>query len=112
MTDTKETQNVLAGTSLSSPPPAPVKLMAKDIADHQYKTYIEGVLEVGVRGLENDPNGNFNPDEVISRGEYAIMLEDVLLKLTQDKDLAAAKNVNTKSLFPMFPRICLIIMQL
>ena len=103
LTDTKETQNVLAGTSLSSPPPAPVKLMAKDIADQQYKTYIEGVLEAGVRGLENDPNGNFNPDEVISRGEYAIMLEDVLLKLTQDKDLAAAKNVKTKSLFPDVP---------
>jgi hypothetical protein len=77
--------------------------MAKDIADQQYKTYIEGILEAGVRGLENDPNGNFNPGEVISRGEYAIMLEDVLLKLTQDKDLSATRYVKTKSLFPDVP---------
>ncbi len=112
LTDAKETQNVLSGTSLTSPPPAPVKVMAKDIADQQYKTYIEGVLEAGVRGLENDPNGNFNPDEVISRGEYAIMLEDVLLKLTQDKDLAPPNMLNQNHYSPTFPRICLVLMQL
>ncbi|HUN55072.1 MAG TPA: S-layer homology domain-containing protein [Smithella sp.] len=101
LTDAKETQNVLAGTSLS-PQPAPVKVLAKDIADQPYKTYIEGILEAGVRGLENDPNGNFNPGEVISRGEYAIMLEDVMLKLTGENG-SAAKHVNAKSLFPDVP---------
>jgi tetratricopeptide (TPR) repeat protein len=84
------------------PQPAPVKVTAKDIADHPLKAYIEGILETGVRGLENDPKGNFNPAEVISRGEYAIMLEDVLIKLTGEKDLAA-RYVNSKSLFPDVP---------
>jgi Tfp pilus assembly protein PilF len=84
------------------PPPAPVKLLAKDIADHPLKTDIEGILETGVRGLENDPKGNFNPGEVLSRGEYAIMLEDVMIKLTGEKDLAA-RYVNSKSLFPDVP---------
>lgn len=90
-----------------SPPPSPpatvpVKLLAKDIADHPLKTDIEGILETGVRGLENDPKDNFNPGEIISRGEYAIMLEDVLIKLTGEKDLAA-RYVNSKSLFPDVP---------
>ena len=76
--------------------------MAKDIADHPLKTDIEGILETGVRGLENDPKGNFNPGEVLSRGEYAMMLEDILIKLTGEKDLAA-RYVSSKSLFPDVP---------
>ena len=98
-TDAKEMEKVSPEIPL---PSAPVKLMAKDIADHPFKTYIEGILEAGVRGLENDPNGNFNPGEVISRGEYAIMLEDVLIKLTQEKDLST-KYIKSKSLFPDVP---------
>ncbi|MGP8155101.1 MAG: tetratricopeptide repeat protein [Smithella sp.] len=98
-TEVKETQKVSTEAPLT---PAPVKVMAKDIAENQYKTYIEEILEAGVRGLENDPNGDFNPGEVISRCEYAIMLEDVLIKLTQDKDLAS-RYVKTKSFFPDVP---------
>lgn len=98
--EAKETGNVPEVTP--PPPPAPVKLMAKDIADHPLKTDIEGILETGVRGLENDPKGNFNPGEILSRGEYAIMLEDVMIKLTGEKDLAA-RYVNSKSLFPDVP---------
>lgn len=97
-TEVKETEKV----PIAAPPPAPVKLMAKDIADHPLKTDIEGILETGVRGLENDPKGNFNPGEVLSRGEYAVMLEDILIKLTGEKDLAA-RYVNSKSLFPDVP---------
>jgi Tfp pilus assembly protein PilF len=85
-----------------APSPAPVKLLAKDIADHPLKKDIEGILETGVRGLENDPKGNFNPGEILSRGEYAMMLEDILIKLTGEKDLAA-RYVNSKSLFPDVP---------
>ena len=97
-TEVKETEKV----PIAAPPPAPVNLLAKDIADHPLKTDIEGILEIGVRGLENDPKGNFNPGEILSRGEYAMMLEDVLIKLTGEKDLAA-RYVNSKSLFPDVP---------
>ena len=82
--------------------PAPMKLWANDIMEHPLQKYIEGVLETGVRGLENDPKGNFKPDEVLSRGEFAIILEDVLIKVTGEKDLAA-RYVNSKSLFPDVP---------
>jgi tetratricopeptide (TPR) repeat protein len=97
-TEVKETEKV----PIDAPPTVPVKLLAKDIADHPLKTDIEGILEIGVRGLENDPKGNFNPGEILSRGEYAMMLEDILIKLTGEKDLAA-RYVNSKSLFPDVP---------
>jgi hypothetical protein len=89
-------------TEVAPSAPAPVKLMANDIADHPFKKDIEGVLGAGVRGLENDPKGNFNPNEVLSRGEYAIIMEDILIKLTGEKDLAS-RYVNSKSLFPDVP---------
>jgi hypothetical protein len=84
------------------PPSAPVKSLVKDISDHPLKKDIEGILEIGVSGLENDPKGNFNPGEILSRGEYAIMLEDILIRLTGEKYLAA-RYVNSKSLFPDVP---------
>jgi hypothetical protein len=96
--EVKEVEKTPTDTS----PPAPVKLLAKDIADHPLKTDIEGILETGVRGLENDPKGNFNPGEVLSRGEYAMMLEDILIKLTGEKDFAA-RYVSSRSLFPDVP---------
>jgi hypothetical protein len=96
--ETKEMEKI----PIEAPPPVPIKLWAKDITDHPLKTDIEGILETGVRGLENDPKGNFNPGEVLCRGEYALMLEDVLIKLTGEKDLAA-RYVNSKSLFPDVP---------
>jgi hypothetical protein len=94
-------------TSVSAPAPAPapaviIKLLANDIAEHPQKKVIEEILETGVRGLENDPKGNFNPGEVLSRGEYAIIMEGVLVKLTGEKDIAA-RYVNEKSLFPDVP---------
>jgi hypothetical protein len=97
-TTLKEVRKVLAEVLA----PAPVKPPANDIADHPFRKDIEGVLETGVRGLENDPKSNFNPNEVISRGEFAIMLEDILMKLTGEKDLAA-RYVSSKSLFPDVP---------
>ncbi|KUG23887.1 hypothetical protein ASZ90_006291 [hydrocarbon metagenome] len=82
--------------------PAAAELIANDIADHPFKKDIEGVLEVGIRGLENNVKGNFRPNEVLSRGEYAIMMEDMLIKLTGEKDLAS-RYVSSKSLFPDVP---------
>lgn len=94
-----------AGATVSPSVPVPllpVKLPANDIAEHPQKTVIEGILNTGVRGLENDPKGNFNPGEVISRGEYAVILEGVLVQMTGEKEIAA-RYVNAKSLFPDVP---------
>jgi tetratricopeptide (TPR) repeat protein len=89
-------------TSFKDPDKAavkPGKLTAKDIADHPLKADIEGILEIGVRGLENYPDGNFHPDELVTRAAYAMMLEDILIKVSGDNALAT-KFIGSTSPFP------------
>jgi tetratricopeptide (TPR) repeat protein len=75
------------------------KLTANDIANHPLKMDIEGILEIGVRGLENYPDGNYHPGELITRAAYAMMLEDILIKVTGDNALAT-KFIGSNSPFP------------
>jgi Tfp pilus assembly protein PilF len=89
-------------TSFKDPEKAaakPVKITAKDIADHPLRTDIEGILQIGVRGLENYPDGNFHPAELVTRAAYAMMIEDILIKVTGDNSLAT-KFIGTTSPFP------------
>lgn len=76
-----------------------VKTTANDIAQHPLKADIEGVLELGVRGLETNPDGNFAPAEVVTRAEYAMMIEDILIKVSGDQKLAN-KYIGSTSPFP------------
>ena len=75
------------------------KLTANDIANHPLKMDIEGILEIGVRGLENYPDGNYHPGEIITRAAYAMMLEDILIKVAGDNALAT-KFIGSSSPFP------------
>ena len=77
----------------------PVKLTAKDLANHPLKADIEGMLEIGVRGLEINPQGNFLPADALNRAEYALMVEDILIKVTGDNSLAT-KFIGSTSPFP------------
>ena len=89
-------------TSFKDPEKAtakPIKITAKDIADHPLRTDIEGILQLGVRGLEIYPDGNFHPAELVTRAAYAMMLEDILIKITGDNSLAT-KFIGTTSPFP------------
>jgi hypothetical protein len=89
-------------TSFKDPEKAvvkPVKITAKDIADHPLRTDIEGILQLGVRGLEIYPDGNFHPAELVTRAAYAMMIEDILIKVTGDNSLAT-KFIGTTSPFP------------
>jgi tetratricopeptide (TPR) repeat protein len=89
-------------TSFKDPEKAaakPVKITAKDIADHPLRTDTEGILQLGVRGLENYPDGNFHPTELVTRAAYAMMLEDILIKITGDNSLAT-KFIGTTSPCP------------
>lgn len=90
---------VAAETSSPVAANVPVKILAKDIANHPLKNDIETILEIGLRGLGNDPNGNFNPEEVLSRGEFASMLEDILSKLSGVNN-ATERYISAKSIFP------------
>lgn len=89
-------------TSFKDPEKAaaqPVKITAKDIADHPLRTDIEGILKLGVRGLEKSPDGNFHPADIVTRAAYAMMLEDILIKITGDNSLAT-KFIGSTSPFP------------
>jgi Tfp pilus assembly protein PilF len=72
---------------------------ATDIADHWLKPSIDLVLKLQVRGLEAGPNHTFEPDKLITKGEFALMLEDILIKVSGDEKLAT-KFLGAASPFP------------
>ncbi len=64
-----------------------------------FKIDIEGILGIGLRGLENYPDGNFHPGELVTRAAFAMMLEDILIKVSGDNSLAT-KFIGSTSPFP------------
>jgi tetratricopeptide (TPR) repeat protein len=72
---------------------------ATDIATHPLKADIEGVLQIEVRGLETYPDGTFHPSDLVDRATYAMMIEDILIKVTGDNALAT-KFIGSASPFP------------
>src|SRR4030066_740171 len=72
---------------------------ATAIKDHVLKTDIDTVMELMVKGLESYPDHTFQPDKKITRAEYAIMVEDILIKVSGDEKLAT-KFIGEKSPFP------------
>jgi len=72
---------------------------ATDIANHPLKADIEGILRIGVRGLEAYPDGSFHPNDMVDRATYAMMLEDILIKISGDNSLAT-KFIGSTSPFP------------
>lgn len=82
-----------------APKPVDRTIRPTDSGNHPLKADIEGILKLGVRGLEAYPDGSFKPDLPIDRASYALMLEDILLKVTGDNTLAT-KFIGQSSPFP------------
>ncbi len=62
-------------------------LVMTDFQNHPLRRDVEAVIALEVRGLE--PIGNrFFPDRAISRAEFAVMLEDILVKITREKGVS------------------------
>ena len=72
---------------------------ATDIQSHVLRIDIETVLRLGVRGLEPSPDHKFFPDQKINRAAYAMMIEDILIKVSGDEKLST-KFIGSKSPFP------------
>lgn len=70
-----------------------------DIDGYWAKNFIMDVVERNIRGLEPYPDHTFHPDQLINRGEYALMVEDALIAITGDQDLAT-RHIGTESRFP------------
>lgn len=79
-------------TSFKNPERAAMKPKAAaspaDITKHPLKADIEGIIEIGVRGLETYPDGLFRPNDLVERAAYAMMIEDILIKVSGDNALA------------------------
>ena len=72
---------------------------ATDIEDHVLKTDIDAVIAIGIKGLQPFPDHTYKPYKVITRAEFAMMIEDILIKITGDDDLAT-KFIGSPSPFP------------
>lgn len=72
---------------------------ALDINGHPLQMTIQDILKMKIRGLEADANHRFYPDQAIKRAEYAVMLEDLMIKITKDGKLAT-KYIGQPSPFP------------
>lgn len=72
---------------------------ATDVAAHPLKADIDTVVKLGVRGLEPSPEHKFEPSKPITKAEYAVMLEDIMIRITND-DKLATQFFGQKSLFP------------
>jgi tetratricopeptide (TPR) repeat protein len=90
-------------TSFKDPEKAAVKPKATtlpaDILKHPLKADMEGIIQIGVRGLEVYPDGLFHPNDLIERAAYAMMIEDILIKVSGDNALAT-KFIGSTSPFP------------
>ena len=72
---------------------------ATDIADHWAKNYIDEILKLDIRGLSAFPDHTFRPDDPLTRAEYALLMEDLLIKLLGNGDIAT-KYIGKPSPFP------------
>ncbi|MBF0101343.1 MAG: hypothetical protein HQK77_10595 [Desulfobacterales bacterium] len=76
--------------------PAPDAL---DIDNHVLRLDIESFIQLGIRGLEPIPDHTFQPDKIIKRAEFAMLLEDILIKVTGEEHLAT-RFIGSESPFP------------
>ena len=60
---------------------------AVDIAGHPMEGAILTIIKMGVKGLAPDPAHRFHPDQTITRAEFALVVQDILVKVTKNKAL-------------------------
>lgn len=72
---------------------------ASDIGSHPLRADIEGMIRIGMRGLEVYPDGSFRPDERVDRATYAMMIEDILIRISGD-NMLATRFIGSPSPFP------------
>jgi len=59
-----------------------------DVENHTQSRDIKTVLQLDIKGLGSFFDGNFGPDEYITRGSYAVMIADIIATIEDDPSLA------------------------
>lgn len=60
---------------------------ATDLYNHPLKNSVEMILSLGLKGLEADAAHKFHPSEALTRAEFALILQDILVKITGEEAL-------------------------
>ncbi len=74
-----------------------------EVSNHPLRADIEKVLGLQIRGLEIFPDGEFKPSQPITRANFSVMVEDILVKVNQDPRLAS-KYIDNKSPYKDLPQ--------
>ncbi|MFW5487050.1 MAG: hypothetical protein ACNI3A_01260 [Desulfovibrio sp.] len=69
-----------------------------DTEHHPLKADIDQVIEFGVQGLQQNPDGSFTPDMPLTKAEIAMIFQDIILRAT-GKDMLATEFIGQKSPF-------------
>ncbi|MBT4364667.1 MAG: hypothetical protein HOD17_09285, partial [Desulfobacteraceae bacterium] len=72
---------------------------ATDIQNHVLKADIDEVIKLEIKGLQPFSDHQYKPYANITRAEFAIMIEDILIKIIRD-DKLATKFIGSESPFP------------
>lgn len=72
---------------------------ATDVADHVLKADIYAAMAIGIKGLQPFPDHTYRPNQIVTRAEYAMMIEDILIKITGSEQLAT-QFIGSPSPFP------------
>ncbi len=75
------------------------RLPLVDVAGHPLAQAVDLVTRYGIRGLQAYPDNTFRPDGELSRAEVAMILEDVLVRATNNPGLATS-FIGRESPFP------------
>ena len=75
------------------------KPTAKDIRNHWAKTWIQDIIALQVSGLELFPGDQFKPDQNIARVNFAMILQGLIILISNDQSLAT-KYIGETSHFP------------
>lgn len=79
--------------------PAETVEVPPDVGGHAFEADIATILGHEIRGLELFPDGKFHPDDAVSRAAFALVMEDILVRVKNEPLLRRA-FVGNASPFP------------
>lgn len=100
---TGDSLKIKVDTSVKSVPEATDEIVVAevtDLEDHWAKDFILDIVKLNISGLKPHPNHDFYPKNPVNRGEYALMVEGVIIFITGNVSLATKYDGAVRSRFP------------
>ena len=74
-------------------------MLPTDVETSWARAWINSTLQLGIHGLEVYPDGNFYPDNHLTRAQYAQVGQSILILLSGDRNLST-RYIGEESRFP------------